>query len=100
MAETDIISVEVLKALAHPRRIEILKYLCKGPSCVTLTNKVINISQPNLSQHLKILKNAGLIGCQKKMTKHCYFLTSPLSVKKLLTILEKISKEAVSEDNC
>ena len=85
-------SDKILKAINSPIRIEILKYLLKGPSCVTLTNKEINISQPNLSQHLKTLKAADLIDSKKKMNKRCYYIKDQVSVKELLNILDKLSE--------
>lgn len=50
------------KALAHPTRITILKYLEKQSCCFTgdLVD-ILPISQSTVSQHLKELKNAGLI---------------------------------------
>lgn len=50
------------KALAHPTRVEILKYLENQSCCFTgdLVN-VIPLAQSTISQHLKELKNAGLI---------------------------------------
>lgn len=85
--------LSVVKALANASRIKILRQLLEGPSCVNMTKEEINISQPNLSQHLKVLKNAGLIECRKEMTKHCYYLKKAKLVKKLLAVLEKISLE-------
>ena len=82
---------KTLKAISSPIRIMILRYLCKGPSCVTLTNKEINISQPNLSQHLKVLKDANLINSQKKMNKRCYFIINLKEVQTLLKTLDKLS---------
>ena len=84
---------KILKALDSPVRIKILRYLTKGPSCVTLTNKEINISQPNLSQHLKVLKDAGLVGSKKVMTKRCYYITKMNDVKQLLQLLATLSTE-------
>jgi predicted transcriptional regulator len=51
-----------LKALAHPARIAIMEYLCEVNSCIC--GDIVNelpLSQPTISQHLKELKNAGLI---------------------------------------
>ena len=50
------------KALGHPTRIEILKYLDKKSCCFTgdLVD-ILPIAQSTISQHLKELKNAGLI---------------------------------------
>jgi DNA-binding transcriptional ArsR family regulator len=50
------------KALAHPARIAILQYLAKTKSCVngTLVQE-IGLAQPTISQHLRELKELGLI---------------------------------------
>lgn len=50
------------KALAHPTRVEILNHLDKNACCFTgdLVD-ILPIAQSTISQHLKELKNAGLI---------------------------------------
>lgn len=51
-----------LKAIAHPARISILEYLLKANSCIC--GDIVNelpLSQPTVSQHLRELKQAGLI---------------------------------------
>ena len=53
---------EVMKALGHPARIAILEFLLKTDSCIC--GDIVNelpLAQPTISQHLKELKNAGLI---------------------------------------
>ncbi|OXA81678.1 transcriptional regulator, ArsR family [Flavobacterium aquidurense] len=50
------------KALGHPARIAIIEYLLKVNTCIC--GDIVNelpLSQPTVSQHLKELKNAGLI---------------------------------------
>lgn len=81
---------KILKAISNPVRLEILKYLCEGPSCVSLTNEQINISQPNLSQHLKILKEAGIIESKKLQTKRCYSITKPAAIKQLIKLINEL----------
>src|ERR1700749_773137 len=51
-----------LKAIAHPARIAILQYLIKANACVcgSIVNE-LGLAQATISQHLKELKNAGLI---------------------------------------
>jgi ArsR family transcriptional regulator len=52
----------LFKALGHPARIAILEYLLKVDDCIC--GDIVNelpLSQPTISQHLKELKNAGLI---------------------------------------
>ncbi len=50
------------KALGHPARIAIIEYLIKIKDCICgdIVNE-LSLAQPTVSQHLKELKNAGLI---------------------------------------
>ncbi|SHK00836.1 transcriptional regulator, ArsR family [Anaerobranca californiensis DSM 14826] len=68
------IQVKFFKALAHPIRLKILEKLAKGPLCVCELNEDIEFSQGNLSQHLKILKDAYIIDNRKEGLKVFYFI--------------------------
>jgi DNA-binding transcriptional ArsR family regulator len=61
------------KALAHPARIAILQELIKLNACVCgdLVTE-LGLAQPTISQHLKELKNAGLIQGTIEGTSVCY----------------------------
>lgn len=61
------------KALAHPARIAILNFLAKQQSCVCgdIVDK-LPLSQSTVSQHLKELKEAGLIQGEIEGAKVCY----------------------------
>lgn len=63
----------VAKALGHPARIAIIQHLFKIQGCVCgdLVNE-IGLAQATVSQHLKELKNAGLIKGQISGTSVCY----------------------------
>ena len=53
---------EMAKVLGHPARINILTFLLKKGSCITGSIvEEVGLSQPTVSQHLKVLKDAGLI---------------------------------------
>ena len=84
--------MRILKAISNPVRLKILRFLCKKPSCVTLTNDTIKISQPNLSQHLKVLKDAGIINSKKDKNRRCYYIVDPDSLKKLIELLDQIEE--------
>jgi ArsR family transcriptional regulator, arsenate/arsenite/antimonite-responsive transcriptional repressor len=61
------------KALGHPARIAIIEYLLKAPGCIC--GDIVNelpLAQPTVSQHLKELKNAGLIKGSIEGTAICY----------------------------
>lgn len=61
------------KAIAHPARIAILQYLLKTNSCIcgSIVDE-IGLAQATISQHLKELKNAGLILGTVEGTSVCY----------------------------
>lgn len=63
----------IAKALGHPARIAIIEYLVKVNSCIT--GDIVNelpLAQPTVSQHLKELKNAGLIKGSIEGNSVCY----------------------------
>lgn len=80
--------LQILKACAHPVRLKILKLLAKGENCVQDVNKLLEVSQPNLSQHMGILKNSGLVDNRIKGSKRCYFLSMPTFTVNLINLLE------------
>ena len=53
--------VKVLKALSDPMRIRIVKLLERKKMCVCELTEVLNIGQPSVSHHLRILKDSGLV---------------------------------------
>jgi DNA-binding transcriptional ArsR family regulator len=65
MDEITILQAEVLKTLASPRRLEILHALARGPIEVGRLADAIGASQPNVSQHLAVLRGAGLVEAER-----------------------------------
>ena len=64
---------ELAKALAHPARIAIMKELARRNSCVCgEIVEVLPLAQSTVSQHLKELKEAGLIQGTLEGAKSCY----------------------------
>ncbi len=60
------------KALAHPARIKLLQDLLKKECCVGEIQECLSISQPNVSQHLRILKEAGVVTGRRDKNRICY----------------------------
>ena len=61
------------KALGHPARVAIIDYLLKVDACIC--GDIVNelpLAQPTVSQHLKELKNAGLIKGEIEGNSICY----------------------------
>lgn len=57
---------EFLHALANPVRLKIISLLENTEVCVGDLSKAMKIKQPNISQHLNILRNAGIIRKNRK----------------------------------
>jgi ArsR family transcriptional regulator, arsenate/arsenite/antimonite-responsive transcriptional repressor len=66
---------QLFKAIGHPARIAIIDYLLQVDSCICgdIVNEV-QLAQPTISQHLKELKNAGIIKGSIEGTSICYCL--------------------------
>ena len=57
--------IKVAKALSDPNRVKIVKMLQHKRMCVCEIQALLQIAQPSVSKHLKILENAGLVGSVK-----------------------------------
>lgn len=86
---------DILKILAHPTRLKILKYLSEKPHCVCKLLEKINVSQPNLSQHLAILRNTGFIKDEKKGNMVFYHLIKTPVIEIILNFLSLEKEEEV-----
>lgn len=86
----------MLKALGHPARMAIIDYLLKVNACIG--NEIVNeipLAQPTVSQHLRELKNAGLIKGNIEGNAVCYCLNEEAFAKlsaEFHEIVEKIKK--------
>ena len=60
------------KALSHPERLKMVAGLMKGESCAGDIQRCVSLSQPHVSQSLKILRQAGIILCRREKTRICY----------------------------
>lgn len=54
-------AVELLKALAAPVRLAVVEQLATGPRCVHELVENLGVAQPLVSQHLRVLRAAGLV---------------------------------------
>lgn len=80
-------SAHLLRVLAHPIRLRILQELTTGTRCVTNICDLLGVAQPNVSQHLAMLKRNGLVRCDKRGVLRCYTLVNPHLVRGLLGLL-------------
>ena len=63
------------KALADPTRVAILSMLaCEDEVCVCVLTDQLDVSQPTISHHLKVLRDAGLIASERRANWAYYHL--------------------------
>ncbi len=89
------------KALSHPARIAILKLLLKKESCIC--GDIVNelpLSQSTVSQHLKELKEAGLIKGDIEGAKVCYCIDEQQWLIAKQEISQLFSSYSISPTKC
>jgi len=79
---------DILKALAHPARLKIVTGLFKDECNVGQIQRVLRLPQSTISQHLRILKNAGIIKGRKEGTRTCYRVIDK-QVRKIVEVIKK-----------
>jgi len=80
--------VDVFKALADPTRLKILECIKDEEKCICKIIPYTGKSQPNVSQHLKVMKHAGIINERKDGTK----IMIKASNDKIFGIIEQVKK--------
>jgi ArsR family transcriptional regulator len=86
----------MLKALAHPTRIKILEMLREGEKCVCEMLPFLHLEQPNVSQHLAILRNSGIVEAEKRGPSVFYRLKNE-KLAQILALLDQIILEELKE---
>lgn len=71
------LQADTLRALASPRRLQILQRLEGGPREVMSLALDLNLSQPNVSQHLAVLRSAGLVEAERYGREVRYRISDP-----------------------
>lgn len=98
--KTEIETAEIAKALAHPARIAIINHLIETKSCIC--GDIVNelpLSQSTVSQHLKELKDAGLIKGNISGTSVCYCIDEK-AWKKAKKTLSDLFERYRGQDCC
>ena len=80
--------VDVFKALADPTRLKILECIKDGEKCICEVIPYTAKSQPNVSQHLKVLKIAGLVDERREGTR----ILLKASNKKIFDVINSVKQ--------
>ena len=79
--------LKVMKALSDPNRVKIIKMLQQKVMCVCELKAALNVAQPTVSKHLKLLEDAGLVESDKDGLWVNYRLTNGNSSPYAATVL-------------
>jgi DNA-binding transcriptional ArsR family regulator len=88
----------ILKALGQPTRLQILDVLKGGERCVCDIFPAIDQEQANVSKHLSILKQAGILESRKDGLRILYRIKTP-EILNLLTGVSNLLRAQVQEQN-
>ena len=90
---------QVLKAMSHPIRLQMVELLLQKRMCVRSLARYFEVTEPTVSVHLKVLKNAGLIVGEKKS----YYMHSHV-IRENITALSQffaaLSTTQAAEQQC
>ena len=81
---------QLLRALAEPIRLRVLEALGDGELCVCDLTTALNLPQPKLSFHLKVMKEAGLLTARQQ-GRWMYYRLEPTAVLRLRDWLDQLA---------
>ncbi|MDX3236388.1 metalloregulator ArsR/SmtB family transcription factor [Streptomyces sp. ME03-5709C] len=102
LGETDAVDLaRLFKALSDPVRLRLLSLIAShegGEACVCDLTGPFDVSQPTISHHLKVLREAGLVGSERRGTWVYYWVIPPALAR--LSDLLQIPAEPATAGSC
>ena len=91
---------EILKALGHPARLEIVQFLMKSSSCICGDIvEVLPLAQSTVSKHLSELKKVGIIKGTVTGNNICYCLDEKI-IQKIQTFINLVQTSCITDSDC
>lgn len=87
---------DLLKALGHQTRIRILEFLRDQEKCVCEIHPALDLEQSNVSQHLAVLRERGVLETRREGTMIIYRIKDP-KIFEMLDLLQDIILSQLSE---
>lgn len=81
------LQADILRALAHPTRLKILQFLGGDEKCVCEILDELQLEQSNVSQHLAILRQGGLVASRRDGSRVFYKVINPA----VLNVLREVT---------
>jgi DNA-binding transcriptional ArsR family regulator len=76
-------NARLFKALSHPTRLRIVALIREQRPCVKGMEELLGVSQPNLSQHLSLLRHTGVVESEREGNQVCYRIKNEMVLKLL-----------------
>jgi len=89
---------DILKALAHPKRLEIIHLLRDSSLSVTEIQNMLDLPQANLSQHLSVLRTNNIV-ISKKKGKQIYYRVFHKNYLKACDLIREVLFQSQQEGN-
>ena len=92
----------MFKALGDPVRLRLLSLIASHPgceACVCEISATFDVSQPTISHHLKLLRAAGLLDCERRGT-WVYYRVIPSALRQLSSVLDAHDHLAPTTPGC
>jgi len=90
------IQARMVKALAHPTRLQMLALLRGGERCACEFGPLLDLGQANVSQHLAVLRKAHLVDTRRDGVRVMYSL-SDARVSEVLDTLAHVARDQFAE---
>ena len=84
------LQAEVLRAIAHPTRLRILRELVREEECVCHLSALLDKPQPHVSQHLASLKEAGLV-LDRRDAQRIYYRPASPEIEELMRAAARLT---------
>ena len=88
---------EIAKAIAHPLRIAVVNFLKDGEQCVCDIAQHVGSERSNVSRHLSVMLNAGLLEYRKEGLKVIYRLKTPC-ILEFFSCVSRVLKQQVKDN--
>jgi DNA-binding transcriptional ArsR family regulator len=88
---------QIMKALSHPTRLFIVHELAGAEKCVGELTAMVGADTSTISKHLSIMKNAGIVGTEKRGTSIYYSLKMRCVLNFFICVNEVLKKNVESQ---
>lgn len=90
------LQADICQTLANPKRLQILCLLRNGEKSVAALSEALGIAKPNLSQHLAIMRQKGILATRREGTTVYYRLATP-RIMEACRIMRQVLYDALVE---